>query len=861
MADSDPEAPQPIRQGSAGYSAGTNQGTTEEMKDKIHSATISMGDNPLARNLADRAASARPDPPPAKPTLLKRSSSTLSFLEEILEESKFVPAFESDAMIAKGDVIPNPFEKTDKNPKRMNSIKEDFEFLYERLCVTGGWNLGEQGIINNLLLETRKIALSHRMSMSQNLSFRENLKVQHNRASAEMKNNYAQCANKMQKEDSWDKIVEACNQIQSQIESKGQRCLQSTTLFVTLYIHALELHDDRLWKYSSGATHLHAIEVGMAVQGTIHHVPRVGKVVEIRPQPNASWVNKRNEGFVKIQWEPCDGYPAQTEDKEYRFFKKPFEDVLAQYSNEEGVTVSVGSIKNLYRLVEKIMRHGNDVGVASIMDVVRASLVCDTNAVMIKLLRKLSEDPRFKIWKVKEGYSHAKDGAWLDVKLIVSLQPPASGDCIKKGAWQNGHKCELQIYHKEMSKARTNMGGHDTYNKCRSLAEAIKSLEVDDTEMDELETRILSVMSKGNPSQVARIGHFFSANNGLSASAMQWLSSGAEGGDLSFLDDYPDISLKDYVEDGNFWHINKEFPGLRCVSKDPFIFLVPNLLTADRCKALMLKAGPHMKQSKAYNPSSGKYEVGEQRTSWDVRFHNTEMKNTQEVFSDVLKMPVTYMEPPKLVRYTKKDGVGEVFNKHDDASSYPNKKNKDGVACCLAPYANRVVTLFVYLNTPESGGETHFPNAKAKEGEEGLKIKPHRGMGVIHFPAYLSTSTYKGPEPGSAIAVGLKVKHKNDFIGEVVSMNSDETVTVKMDEKSIGDQTLPADEWEVLENMHGEPDERAAHAGMAAIDEKFLLSQWCWPGDFDVEKHAYSSENAEGQSAEGEPYVYDGINL
>jgi hypothetical protein len=64
MSDPDPEAPQPTRQGSAGYSAGTNQGTTEEMKEKIDTTTFSMGNNPMASNLADRAASGRPSPAP-----------------------------------------------------------------------------------------------------------------------------------------------------------------------------------------------------------------------------------------------------------------------------------------------------------------------------------------------------------------------------------------------------------------------------------------------------------------------------------------------------------------------------------------------------------------------------------------------------------------------------------------------------------------------------------------------------------------------------------------------------------------------------------------------------------------------------
>jgi hypothetical protein len=142
----------------------------------------------------------------------------------------------------------------------------------------------------------------------------------------------------------------------------------------------------------------------------------------------------------------------------------------------------------------------------------------------------------------------------------------------------------------------------------------------------------------------------------------------------------------------------------------------------------------------------------------------------------------------------------------------------------------------VYLNTPEKGGETHFPNAKAKEGEEGLKIKPRTGMGVIHFPAYMHTSTHNNPAYPN-VEMGCKVKHESEYMGEVVSMNADGTVSVEMHDRILGIQEALAADWQALENMHGEPDECATHAGMPVSDEKFLLSQWCWPGPFDFEKH------------------------
>jgi hypothetical protein len=44
------------------------------------------------------------------------------------------------------------------------------------------------------------------------------------------------------------------------------------------------------------------------------------------------------------------------------------------------------------------------------------------------------------------------------------------------------------------------------------------------------------------------------------------------------LNQYPDIPLSEYTDEGNFWFINRDFPGLRAIHKDPWIFLVPQSL-------------------------------------------------------------------------------------------------------------------------------------------------------------------------------------------------------------------------------------------------------------------------------------------
>jgi len=231
------------------------------------------------------------------------------------------------------------------------------------------------------------------------------------------------------------------------------------------------------------------------------------------------------------------------------------------------------------------------------------------------------------------------------------------------------------------------------------------------------------------------------------------------------------------------------------------------------------------------------YGLNTARTSWDVYFPYDEVLDTQKVFGEALNMPVENMEPLKGIRYAK----GEVFKLHNDADSSPPPP------ACPYPHAKRVVSCFVYLNTPKEGGETRFTKS-------GVKVQPFRGMGVVHFPAYLNTATYVAPVSG--VQVGSKVKARRvpgaapgspTFTGTVTEVK-DGIVSVLYDGflnlwKEIqydiakeGDLDLPGNDYAILPHMKGAVNESAVHEGMPAIDEKFIVSQWCWPSRYDLTK-------------------------
>ena len=243
---------------------------------------------------------------------------------------------------------------------------------------------------------------------------------------------------------------------------------------------------------------------------------------------------------------------------------------------------------------------------------------------------------------------------------------------------------------------------------------------------------------------------------------------------------------------------------LLCINR---IFLVPNLLTIQQCRDLIIKGGNHFTRS---TKSGGALEgtalmkKKSSRTSHDVRVPFREVPHLQDIFSEVLKTPVSQMEPLKLIRY-KKD---QFFKAHHD----------EGASLHLG---RRLVSLLVYLNTCDTGGETQFT-------KYGLKVKPRAGMGLIHFPSYLSTAGDLYPAEcteGAKVEVAISEKGVVST-GTVVIQKDENTVVIEKDGsgKRIERQVT---ETKVLQSMCGLRDERVKHEGMAALEEKFVASQVC----------------------------------
>jgi hypothetical protein len=798
MPDSDPEVPKPTRQSSAGYSAGTNQGTTEEMKERIDNTTFSMGDNPMVSNLADRAASARP--------AVKASAAEQGAANPLVEALEgFRPVFQQ------------------REVTRHFADLEDLYGILTHQDENKEWNGSCTSKIMKIKKEIEDFKEKNNADHRKPPNLRK-LKDVYETCTKCYEDLYTAIANIMNSDETckFEEISKVCKLISIEVPNT---CFQSATQIKPLFDHAV-IAIGFLQKYLS------------------------------------TYEGKSPDGMVEVQF---------------------------------------GKLKKLPRLMEKML--SRSIGCAGIMDVVRAMIVCSSNATICKVLKQLAADENFIIERVKDGYSTYRPGQWIDVKLIVSLKLD-----------HNQHKCEIQIVHKKMVTARKDMGGHTAYSKYRSLAETIESLSNEEqgvAEFADFLVKFKEIVAQNNSKRIkalaeafdnelmknfelnaklgssigkleARLPDLISARkfgdcqivqtqidklkeereelketgggpDPLSASfggplnpPVKFLPRGELESDLTYLDQYPSIPLTEYEADGNFWHINKNFPNLRAIHKDPWIFLAPNLLTVEECRALVDDTGTKLVRSKVAVRGDGGASKNtemverEGRTSWEVRVPHDETRDIQAALGKLLDMPVANMEPLKVVRYKEK----EVFNDHHDCN---DGGHPEGTKPCPTPYCNRVVSCFTYLNCCESGGETLFLNYN-------LRIKPRTGMAVIHFPAHLPSATYKGPDDPLSLKVGTKVKIGTDH-GVVQSLPGTglfsrllqpKTALVKMDQGQDSMFAIPLDQEQqrkmdvqVLSHMRGERDSRLLHAGLPPSkgSEKYIATQWGWAGPFDYTKH------------------------
>ena len=167
----------------------------------------------------------------------------------------------------------------------------------------------------------------------------------------------------------------------------------------------------------------------------------------------------------------------------------------------------------------------------------------------------------------------------------------------------------------------------------------------------------------------------------------------------------------------------------------PRIVVFGNLLTKAECEALIDASRPKLARSETVNRESGGTELNEARTSEGTYFfHDASplLETINRRIAQVTRWPLANGEPLQILHY----GVGAEYQPHYDYFSPEDA----GTATLLTHGGQRVATLITYLNTPEAGGATVFPDV-------GLEVAPIQGNAVFFAydrPAPVSRTLHGG---------------------------------------------------------------------------------------------------------------------
>lgn len=171
--------------------------------------------------------------------------------------------------------------------------------------------------------------------------------------------------------------------------------------------------------------------------------------------------------------------------------------------------------------------------------------------------------------------------------------------------------------------------------------------------------------------------------------------------------------------------------------RNPRVVVFGGLLAEAECEALMALAAPRLLRSETVENHTGDSEVNAARTSDGMFFGRGETPLIDAIerrLAALLRWPLENGEGLQVLRYR----PGAEYKPHHDYFDPAHA----GTARILQRGGQRVGTLVMYLNTPEAGGATVFPDV-------GLEVAPVRGNAV--FFSYdrpdASTRTLHGGAP------------------------------------------------------------------------------------------------------------------
>jgi prolyl 4-hydroxylase len=165
------------------------------------------------------------------------------------------------------------------------------------------------------------------------------------------------------------------------------------------------------------------------------------------------------------------------------------------------------------------------------------------------------------------------------------------------------------------------------------------------------------------------------------------------------------------------------------VMHEPPIIVLGQLLDDQECEALMDAARPRLQRSLTVSLQSGGEEENVDRTSQGMFFQRGEtelIERIEQRLARLLNWPVENGEGLQILRY----GPGTEYKPHYDYFD----PAAPGTTSILKRGGQRVATVVMYLNDPQAGGATVFPDVQ-------FECLPVRGNAVFF--------NYSQPDPSS----------------------------------------------------------------------------------------------------------------
>ncbi|GLQ91764.1 2OG-Fe(II) oxygenase [Dyella acidisoli] len=137
--------------------------------------------------------------------------------------------------------------------------------------------------------------------------------------------------------------------------------------------------------------------------------------------------------------------------------------------------------------------------------------------------------------------------------------------------------------------------------------------------------------------------------------------------------------------------------------ESPTLRVLNDFLSAEECAALIEQATPRLQRAKTVD-SSGKQQIDARRTSEGMFFTVGEtplIKRIEQRIATMLSIPVDHGEGLQVLHYL----PDQQYEPHYDWFN----PEQPGFAAITAKGGQRIASLVMYLNTPEAGGGTAFP--------------------------------------------------------------------------------------------------------------------------------------------------------